>query len=389
MSERKASPQSSFSGKLAIQQRVLPSYRVPFFSLLSESCKEGLFIFAGDPLSHEGISSIGHTSIKNYYHAHNRHFRDPSSALYFCWQDGFIRWLDSVDPEALIVEANPRYLSSGQAIDWMHKKGRPVIGWGLGVPEINGRTFPKKTLSQVQKWFRYRFLHSLDGVISYSSSGSDEYIAAGIPKERIFIATNAVVARPTESPPVRSEEIHGPLKVLFVGRLQARKRLENLFLACANLPNDLKPMVWIIGEGPARVQFQEFANDVYPQVEFLGARYGDELRSYFIEADLFVLPGSGGLAVQEAMAYGLPVIVGEGDGTQADLVRKENGWLIPPDEVDALRQALVAALVDVKRLRLKGLESFRIVRDEVNIESMVETFVFALRKLTIHTDTRS
>jgi len=30
------------------------------------------------------------------------------------------------------------------------------------------------------------------------------------------------------------------------------------------------------------------------------------------------------------MAYGLPVIVAEGDGTQSDLVRPENGWRIPP-----------------------------------------------------------
>jgi len=389
MNERITSQQSNFPGRLAIQQRVLPSYRVPFFSLLAKACDGGLSIFAGDPLPREGISSIKSSSIFDFSHARNRNFQDPSSSLYFCWQDGLLNWLDSVDPDALIVEANPRYLSSRRAIGWMHKKGRPVIGWGLGAPKIDGISFPKQTLSQAQKRFRRRFLHSLDGVISYSSSGAKEYIFEGIPKDRAFIATNAVVARPTDSPPARSKENRDPLKVLFVGRLQARKRLENLFLACANLPVDLQPSVWIIGDGPARSTLQNYADEVYPNAEFLGAQYGVELRSKFSEADLFVLPGSGGLAVQEAMASGLPVIVAEGDGTQADLVREENGWLVPPDDVDALRQALVDALADEKRLRIKGLESFRIVQDEVNLESMVETFVLVLNTISSHTTTRT
>jgi len=389
MSERTVSQQSSFPGRLAIQQRVLPSYRLPFFSLLARACDEGLSLFAGDPLPRESITSTKSSSIFDFSHARNRHFRDPSSSLYFCWQGGLLSWLNSVDPDALIIEANPRYLSSGRAIEWMHNKERPVIGWGLGAPDIDGITFPKQTLSQVQKWFRRRFLHSLDGIISYSSSGEEEYIAEGVPKERIFIATNAVVARPTESPPARLREKRDPIKVLFVGRLQVRKRLENLFLACANLPVDLQPWVWIIGDGPDRAYFQNSANEVYPQAEFLGGKYGTELRSYFLEADLFVLPGSGGLAVQEAMAHGLPVIVAEGDGTQADLVRKENGWLVPPDDVDALKQALVVALSDEKRLRLKGLESYRIVKDEVNLESMAETFVLALNTITSHTTSRT
>ena len=49
-----------------------------------------------------------------------------------------------------------------------------------------------------------------------------------------------------------------------------------------------------------------------------------------------MLPGTGGLAVQQAMAHGLPVIVAQGDGTQDDLVRPENGWQIPPDDLAAL-----------------------------------------------------
>jgi glycosyltransferase involved in cell wall biosynthesis len=95
-----------------------------------------------------------------------------------------------------------------------------------------------------------------------------------------------------------------------------------------------------------------------------------------------VLPGTGGLAVQEAMAHGLPVIVAQGDGTQTDLVRPENGWLIPPDDLQALEAVLGEAFSDPARLRRMGAESYRIVAEEVNLEAMVGIFVQALCSVT-------
>jgi glycosyltransferase involved in cell wall biosynthesis len=77
------------------------------------------------------------------------------------------------------------------------------------------------------------------------------------------------------------------------------------------------------------------------------------------------------------MAYGLPVIVAEGDGTQDDLVRSGNGWLIPPDDVNALIESLEEALSDPKRLREMGVASFKIVQEEINVEHMVAVFVEA------------
>jgi glycosyltransferase involved in cell wall biosynthesis len=83
------------------------------------------------------------------------------------------------------------------------------------------------------------------------------------------------------------------------------------------------------------------------------------------------------------MSYGLPVIVAQGDGTQDDLVRAGNGWQIPPDDFDALVSTMKGALSDAARLRRMGAESYRIVKEEINIEKMVETFVRALTSLTV------
>ena len=46
-----------YPGRLALQQRVLPGYRVPFFDLLAESCEGGLNLFAGQPRRVESIAT--------------------------------------------------------------------------------------------------------------------------------------------------------------------------------------------------------------------------------------------------------------------------------------------------------------------------------------------
>jgi glycosyltransferase involved in cell wall biosynthesis len=357
-----------FPGRLAVQQRVLPSYRVPFFDLLASVCGGGMGLFTGLPRRGEGITTAGQTKIAQYHLGQNIHlFRDP---LYLCYQRGLRDWLEQWDPDALIVEANPRYLSTPAAVRWMHERNRPVLGWGLGSPPIRGYLRQRRTA----------FIKQFDAMIAYSQRGAEEYSALGFPREKIFVAHNSV-ARPPETPvSSRPWRMDRRPYILFVGRLQARKRIDALLRACSQLGS--KPRLVIVGDGPERQSLESLAAEIYPQAEFAGARHGAELKPYFTEADLFVLPGTGGLAVQEAMSYGLPVIVAKGDGTQDDLVRDENGWQIPPDDFDALLHTMKDALSDVARLRRMGEESYRIVKEEINIEAMVMTFVTALNTLT-------
>ena len=46
----------NFKGKLALQQRVLPTYRVPFFDLLASHCEGGMSLFAGKARPEEMIA---------------------------------------------------------------------------------------------------------------------------------------------------------------------------------------------------------------------------------------------------------------------------------------------------------------------------------------------
>ena len=74
----------------------------------------------------------------------------------------------------------------------------------------------------------------------------------------------------------------------------------------------------------------------------------------------------------------VPSSVAKGDGTQDDLVRKGNGWQIEPENYEALVNTMKNALSDTARLREMGKESYRIVSEEINIETMADAFIKAL-----------
>jgi glycosyltransferase involved in cell wall biosynthesis len=373
-----------FPGRVGIIQRVLPAYRAGFFNALANACAEGVSVFAGQSRADESIGTIDELKNAQFVHASNWELFHPHAAPYLLWQGGLYKWLDSCDPDVLIVEANARYLSVRAALRWMHKRDRPVVGWGLGVPEFSAHSQEDGVFRKLQDWLWRSLILSFDGVIAYSQQGARQYQQVGLPAEKIFVAPNAVASRPESSPAGRPAHFDGRPRILFVGRLQQRKRIDNLLRACARLPENLQPYVWVVGDGPACSELQSLAAEIYPEAQFLGVLRGASLEPYFGSADLFVLPGTGGLAVQQAMAFGLPVIVAEGDGTQGELIRTPgdrgpgNGWIVPPNDDGALELALRVALSDVERLRKMGAESYRIVAEEYNLENMVRVFVAAL-----------
>jgi glycosyltransferase involved in cell wall biosynthesis len=368
-----AKSMTSFEGRVGIVQRVLPRYRSAFFDLLATQCKGGLGVFAGMPRSSEHIPSAEKLSVAKWTQAQNQHlFKGP---FYLCRQKGLTEWLDAWEPDVLIVEANPRYVSTPTAIEIMKSRSRPVIGWGLGSRS------PKGPLAGLRLRWRQRFLRQFDAMIAYSQRGAAEYRSLGVPAERVFVAPNAATQRPESGIPKREKKTANQLTILFVGRIQPRKRLDALLQACSSLPIENQPVLQIVGDVPAMADLKNLAQRIYPKTEFKGAKFGADLDQLFDSADLFVLPGTGGLAIQQAMAHGLPVIAAEGDGSQEDLVGAENGWLIKPNDDSALRNALSDALSSAERLSKMGEKSFELVQSKFNLENMVEAFINAINKV--------
>ena len=124
-----------------------------------------------------------------------------------------------------------------------------------------------------------------------------------------------------------------------------------------------------VGDGPERPKAEQMAKElgIADQVVFVGSVY-EGVSEYFQLGDLLVLPGTGGLAISEGMAHGLPVICSYGDGVEVDLIDEgQNGFCIPPNDVDVLTERMINVLQSPDRLKQMGDHSLKIIRERANI----------------------
>jgi glycosyltransferase involved in cell wall biosynthesis len=136
--------------------------------------------------------------------------------------------------------------------------------------------------------------------------------------------------------------------VLFSGKLIAKKNSLDLVAAFhqAAVPNST---LVLLGDGELQASIQAFIKtNNSSHTVMAGFKNQTELPAWFVAADIFVLPsGIGetwGLVVNEAMNYGLPVLVSSLVGCGVDLVHNgDNGYLFPLGDTDALSELLKTA----------------------------------------------
>ena len=327
-----------FGGRLAVLQRVLPAYRAPFFDLLASACRGGLSLAAGQPQPDESIAVASRLEVARLNPLRNLHFRSPSSSAYLCWQRGLLPWLEAWQPDALVVEANPRYLSTPRLVRWMHARGKPVLGWGLGTGAAGGGKAGWRGAGAAS------CSPSTACSLTAAAAQTSTLPRASHPSGCSWRSTPWLPAQRRPRPPARlpspgvpscfSSGACRPASASTCCSTPAPSCRRRCNRACGS---------WAMVRPAASCRSWQ---SIYPQAEFPGDQRGADLQPYFPAADLFALPGTGGLAVQEAMAAGLPVVVAEGDGTQDDLVRPDNGWQVPPGDVPALAAVLQQALSD-------------------------------------------
>ena len=135
-----------------------------------------------------------------------------------------------------------------------------------------------------------------------------------------------------------------PPRLLFVGRLVYQKGLDVLLAALAKLI-DLKWEITIVGDGSQLEELEQmaFSLGIQDRIYFAGWRSHDELIHYYQEANLFVFPSRHeGMpnALLEAMSSGLPAIATRIAGNEELILDRHSGLLIPPNDIEALTDAL-------------------------------------------------
>jgi glycosyltransferase involved in cell wall biosynthesis len=160
---------------------------------------------------------------------------------------------------------------------------------------------------------------------------------------------------------------------LYVGAINKNKRLETMIDAAGPLaPRGLQAIV--IGDGDWLERLEHHAKDVAAaNVTFPGRIVGD-LPYYYKAADIFVLPGRGGIVISESMAYGLPVIVYQADGTEYDLVEHgKTGVRLTGGGSKELVDCLAGLLDQREQLAEWGREGQRRIEEQYNTASMARS----------------
>ncbi len=203
--------------------------------------------------------------------------------------------------------------------------------------------------------------------------------------------------RPFEPKPGNGQ----PLKVLFVGRLEKRKGILDLFAA---IPRVVKhfPNVRFIIAGSDNSQSDGFKQKTgmdYPtyfasryspylsSVEFRGMVSEETLQSLYQACDLFVAPSlyeSFGLVYLEAMNYAKPVIGCMAGGIPEVVDHGVTGTLVDPESPKALAEAIISFLLSPSKMREIGLAGRQQILKRFNYLQMARNFERVYRHV-IHT----
>lgn len=138
----------------------------------------------------------------------------------------------------------------------------------------------------------------------------------------------------------------GAFVFAFAGKLIGKKRPADFIRALAACQREDRN-VWglMIGDGGLAGELATLAQSLGTRVRFAGFRNQSEMPACLAAANALVLPSDGGetwgLAVNEAMAAGLPAVVSNAVGCAPDLVdERETGFSYPVGDIAALQAAM-------------------------------------------------
>jgi glycosyltransferase involved in cell wall biosynthesis len=200
-------------------------------------------------------------------------------------------------------------------------------------------------------------LRRADVVLTVSEHSRADLLSAGVDPARITVAYNGIDGPPTAEPEPPSSWPGDGLRLLYLGRLEDRKRPQLAVRTLAALVGSgVAAALVLAGEGPARDGLEVLAGElgVSDRVRFLG-RVSDARKWALYDGAELLLFGSTlegfGLVVAEAQSRGLPAVAARGTATAEALRDGETGLLADPTP-EAFTAAATELLDAARRARM-------------------------------------
>ena len=261
----------------------------------------------------------------------------------------------------------------------------------------------EKKSSFIKKLFIFLFvrrdLKNASAVHFTVEAEKEEYLKAGLPLKKAIIISNSFDMEEfkKEIPEnfFRNKfNISADKKIiLFLSRLNWKKGLDTLIPAFAEVVKK-EPKAVLVLAGPDENNYKKEIElkivnckmKINNEVVFTGMLIGDDKIAAYRESDVFVLPSYSenfGMAVVEAMAAGLPVVITKGVGISPSIEKVGAGIVIEKDEKQ-LTEAILKVLENSQIAAEMGKQGRKLVETEFSSKKVAEKFIKEYNKIIIN-----
>jgi glycosyltransferase involved in cell wall biosynthesis len=356
---------------IILNQTVVPDYRLPLFAALRQRYGPRLTVTCGASSPTSGLRSCDRA-------IEIARLRKNVAILgrQLLWQTGVVE--DARRTPLLITEFNMRAASTWAALAERHAQGLPTVLWG----HARGRN---RALDPLRRWM----LRRAEGFIAYTDSQA-EAIRRECPWLSVRTAPNAVIWMRDCYSLAGAEG--SAWDVLFVGRLIAAKKpllaLHAFADAATRLPRHARLV--FVGAGPeaTRLESEAIRLGLQGRVHLHGHEADlESLRRIYGQAVVSVSPGYVGLSATQSFAFGVPMLVADGEPHSPEIeacVEGVSARFFASDSPAALASLLVdsferrdAILRGRKSLAAWTAERYSLDRMMQTFESMIDEFLMA------------
>lgn len=367
--------------KLIILHSILPAYRKDFFETLSKQLKVkdiDLTVMHGTSTFKQINSDTnpGYAALP----MPTKEFNPFGFRL--VWWKGTFSQIRKIDPDMLIILFNPGNISFWLVQLYAYFKKIRIGLWSNGSvrKEITG------VKKNVREFFLNFFLRRAKVHLCYGSRYKKELLAMGFSESEIFVAQNTINVEKIMAfcEGKKRDPSADKINFLSVGVLIRDKNTDLSIKAIARLVREgYNASYTIVGKGKILEELRSLVVEekMEEHIFLPGYKSDEEIPACFLNADVFMMPGVGGLAVNEAMAYGLPILSTVADGTILDLLEDgRNGFFF--DQYPSLENVYDVCKKTLQKSKTEliemGEQSRQMVKERATLQNMVDNFEKAI-----------